>query len=145
MAFTINETGIENLAETVRVVFETPVIVLERDLETAADAVHDIAISGAPIVVVYNRTQPRSELNLYVRRIMGTNLANLRALMAAGEPVTVKLTPGSATTITCLFGSRKDQTLEAWTGAHPDADSAGAALDDLLLQYKATLKLFRME
>ena len=144
MAFNINETGIENAAEDVQVVFETAVVIDERDAETAADAVHDVAISGAPIVVVYNRTQAKTFLRLTVRRIMGAYLANLRTLMAAGEPVTVKLEAGSATTIVCMFGPRKDQDLRAWTGNHPDAKNDGTAIPDLLLQYKADLLLFRL-
>lgn len=144
MAFTINQTGIENAGGTVQVVFETAVVIEERDFETGADAVHDIAITGAPVVVVYNRTQAKTFLRLYVRRIMGTDLANLRTLMAAGEPVTVKLEAGSATTIVCMFGPRKDQDLRAWTGDHPDAKNDGSAIPDLLLQYQAHLLLFRM-
>lgn len=145
MAFTINQTGIEDYATgTTQVIFESPVIIEERDDETAADAVHDVAISGAPIVVVYNRTQAKTFLRLYVRRIMGTNLANLRSLMAAGAPVSVKLAAGSATTITCMFGPRKDQELRSWTGDHPDATSDGSAIPELLLQYNAHLLLFRL-
>jgi len=146
MAFTVNQTGIEDLATgSTKVVFASPVVVLERDAETGADTVHDVAISGAPIAVAYARSQQRSFLRLYVRHITGTNLANLRTLMASGAPVVVKLTPGTAATITCIFGPRSEQKLEAWTGDHPDADSAGAALDPLLIQYKAELFLLRLE
>lgn len=144
MAFGINETGIEDYATgTPQVVFDSPVVVLERDAETAADAVHDVALSGDPVVVVYTRTQAQTFLRLYVRYITGTALANLRTLMGNGDLVKVKLTPGSSTTIDCMFGPRADQKLEAWTSDHPDAQGDGSALDPLLIQYKAELLLLR--
>jgi hypothetical protein len=144
MAFLINETGIEDYATgSPQVVFDSPVIIAERDAETAADAVHDVALSGAPVVVVYTRTQSKSFLRLYVRRIVGTDLANLRALMAAGKLVKVKLEAGNASTIDCMFGPRSMQKLSAYTGDHPDAKGDGTAIDPLLLQYQAELVLLR--
>jgi hypothetical protein len=142
MSFTINQTGIEQ--GTTQVVFETPVIINERDDETAADAVFDVALPGNPVVVVYDRTQQRTFLHLYVRRMLIADVEKLRTLMASGSPVTVKLTPGSSTTIQCMFGPRKDQRLIPWNGPHPDADGAGATLDPLLTQYKAELFLLRL-
>lgn len=145
MSFTDNQTGIEDYAAgTTQVIFDSPVIVLERDAEAAADAVHDVAISGVPIVVVYTRTQAQSFLRLYARMVKGTDLTNLRTLMGSGDLVVVKLTPGTSTTITCMFGPRKDQTLEPWTGDHADAQGDGSALDPILIQYRAELFLLRL-
>jgi hypothetical protein len=142
MAFTINETGIESGAT--KVVFASPVIINERDEETAADAVYDVSLTGAPVVVVYNRTQAKTFLRLYVRLIKDTDLTNLRTLMASGDIMTVKLTPGSSTTIQCMFGPRSEQKLTPWNGPHPDAKGDGDPIDGLLLQYKAELMLLRL-
>jgi hypothetical protein len=145
MAFTINQTGIEDYATgTTQVVFDSPVIVQERDAETGADAVHDVAISGVPVVVVFSRTQAKSFLRIYARMVKGTDLDNLRTLLASGEPVKVKLTPGSAATVTCMFGPRSEQVLVPWNGDHPDAQGDGSALDPVLIQYKAELFLLRL-
>jgi hypothetical protein len=146
MAFNLNDTGIEDYATgTPQVVFNDPVVVLERDAETGADVVHDVAISGDPLVVAYNRTQQRTFLRLYVRLISGTDLSNLRSLMGAGALVKVKLTPGTSTTITCMFGPRTEQKLRAYTGDHAEAQSNGSPLDPLLIQYNAELMLLRFD
>ncbi len=118
-------------------------ITLERDAETGADAVHDVSLTGAPISVVYNRTQAKTFLYIYIRHLVGTPLANLRLLMAAGLMVNVKLAPGSATVVPCMFGPRAEQKLEPWNGPHTDGRDDGSVIDPILLQYKAELMLLR--
>lgn len=145
MAFTINETGIQDKATgTTKVVFETPVIIADRDAETPADTVHDVSLAGTPVAVAYVRSQSAAFLRLYVRRLLIADVLTLRTLLASGAPVEVKLTPGSATLIDCMFGPRSEQKLTPWNGDHPDAAGDGSALDPLLTQYNAELFLLRL-
>lgn len=145
MAFLINDTGIEDYATgSPQVVFASPVIIMDRDDETTADVVYDVSLTGAPVCVVYDRTQAKTFLKIYTRLVTGADLTALRALMTAGKIVNVKLEAGDATVIPCMFGPRDQQKLVPWNGPHPDAKGDGDPIPDLLLQYKAELMLLRM-
>jgi hypothetical protein len=142
MAFTINQTGIERGAT--QLLFPSAPIIIDRHREEPADAAHAIAITGAPIVVQFGRTQQKSELRMRIRLLTGAEVTTLNTLMAGSGPVVVKLTPGSATTINCMFGPREEQEVVPYSGDYATAKMDGSAVDPLLEQHHAELFLLRV-
>ncbi len=143
MAFTINQTGIERGGT--QLIFESAPIMLERHAEDAADAAHAVAIGGEPITTQFNRTQSKSFLRFRIRLVSGAaDLATLIALMEGAGPVTVKLTPGSATTTECMFGPRHEQILIPYNEDYATGKSDGSAVDPIFIQYKCDLFLLRL-
>jgi hypothetical protein len=142
MAFSINETGFER--DATKLVFDSAPILMDRHEEEAKDAEYAVAISGAPITVQFNRTQDKSFLRLKIRYIAGADVDTLVTLMEGDGPVTVKLTPGDATTILCMFGPREMQELTPFSGDYATGKSDGSAVDPLLRQYYAELFLLRL-
>lgn len=142
MAFAINETGFER--DATKLVTGDPFILLDRHAEDAQDAQYAIAITGAPITTQFNRTQSESILRLRIRLITGSDVAVLTSLMAGVGPVTVKLTPGDATTFLAMFGPREDQKLIPYNEDYATGKSDGTAVDPIFTQYKADLFLLRL-
>lgn len=142
MAFTINQTGLERGAT--QVVTDDPFILLDRHAEEAQDAAHAVSLSGEPITTQFTRAQAKSFLRLRIRLIKGTDVDDLVTLMEGAGPVTVKLTPGSATTIECMFGARKDQKLVPYNQDYATGKSDGSAVDSIFTQYHAELFLLRL-
>ena len=142
MAFTINQTGFERGAT--QLIFGDAPIILRRHAEEAADAAHAIAINGQPITTQFTRTQAKSFLRLRLRLVAGADVTTLEDLMKGAGPVTVKLTPGDATTILCMFGPRDDQQLTPYNDDYATGKSDGSAVDPIFTQYKADLFLLRL-
>lgn len=142
MSFTINETGFERGGT--KLVTDDPFILLDRHGEEAADAAYAVAISGAPITTQYNRSQAKSFLRLRIRYIAGSDVDTLVTLMEGAGPVTVKPTPGDATTIQCMFGPRADQKLVPYSGDYATGKPDGTAVDPIFTQYHAELFLLRL-
>lgn len=143
MAFAINDTGIERGA--VKVVFDTPVIIESRHEEGGPDRVFDVALPGNPVGVEYTRTQDQAFYRIRARLVDAADVATLETLLAGSGPVEFKPKAGDPTTITCLFGERKDQKFELYNGPIPDAAGDGSTLPPLLTQYNVTLSLLRLE
>ena len=143
MAFNILETGIERGGT--QVLFDDPPIILSRHEEGGPDRVHEVSIPGTPIGVEFTRSQDQAFLMIRVRLMTAAQIATLETLMGASGPVEVKLTPGSATTITCLFASRGEDDFFLFNDAIPNATPAGGAIPALLTQYRLDLKLIRLE
>lgn len=142
MAFGINDTGIERGAT--QLLFPDPPILMDRHAEDAPDAAFEVAIPGNPVVVVYNRDQQRTFLHLRLRLLDAADITTLQALWAGSDPVTVKLTPGDATTILCMFGPRADQKLLPYNDDYATGQPDGSPVDPLLQQYHAELLLLRL-
>ena len=142
MSFTINQTGIERGGT--KLVTGDPFILLDRHGEEAADAAYAVAISGVPITTQFNRSQAKSFLRLRIRYIAGADVGTLVALMEGAGAVTVKLTPGSADTILCMFGPRADQKLTPYSDDYATGKPDGTAVDPILTQYHAELFLLRL-
>jgi len=142
MAFTINQTGIERGAT--KLVFESAPIILERHAEDAADAAYEISLTGAPVVTQFVRTQTQSFLRFRLRLVAGSDVATLTTLMAGSGPVTVKLTPGSATTIQCMFGPRAEQKFMPFNDEYATGKPDGSAVDAAFIQYRVDLMMLRM-
>ena len=142
MAFAINETGIERGAT--KLVFESAPIINDRHAEEPADAVFAVAITGAPITVQYIRTQNKTFLYFHVRLVSGADVDTLNTLMGGVGPVTVKLTPGDATVILCMFGPREDQDVTPYNGDYATGKADGSAVDPILTQHYADLFLLRL-
>jgi len=142
MAFAINETGFER--DAVQLLFDTAPIMLERHAEDAQDAAYAVAIGGEPVTTQFNRTQAKSFLRIRLRLIAGADLATLITLMEGAGPVTVKLTPGSATTILCMFGPRHEQIFMPYNEDYATGKTDGTAVDPIFIQYKCDLFLLRL-
>jgi hypothetical protein len=142
MAFTINQTGFERGAT--QLIFDDPPILLDRHEEEAQDAAYAVAISGEPITTQFNRAQSKSFLRLRLRLVKGSDVTTLVTLMEGAGPVTVKLVPGDATTIQCMFGPREDQQLIPYNDDYATGKSDGSAVDPIFTQYKAELFLLRL-
>ena len=142
MAFGINETGLERDALTL--VTDDPFILLNRHAEDAQDAAYALAISGATITTQFSRTQSKSILRLRIRLISGTDVDDLVTLMKGLGPVTVKLTPGDATTFLAMFGPRVDQKLVPYNNDYATGKLDGTPVDPIFTQYHAELFLLRL-
>ena len=142
MAFTINQTGFERGAT--QLLFPDPPILLDRHAEEAQDSAYAVSLTGKPITTQYVRTQSKSFLRLRLRVLEGAAVTTQTTLMEGEGPVTVKLTPGSATTILCMFGPRADQKLMPYNNDYATGKSDGTAVDPILTQYHAELFLLRL-
>ena len=142
MAFTINQTGIERGAT--KLVFESAPIILERHAEDAADSAFEVSLTGAPIVTQFTRSQAQTFLRFRLRLVSGADVATLSTLMAGAGPVTVKLTPGSAATIQCMFGPRANQTFMPFNDDYATGKPDGSAVDAAFIQYRVDLMMLRM-
>ncbi len=142
MSFAISQTGIER--GSTKLVFDSPVIILDRDAESSPITYHERALDGSHVVVQVARTQAKALLRLRVVKMSLAQKTTLVALISGG-PVTVKLTPGTATTSVAVFADGSEQEIEPILGDHPEATSAGAALDAALTTYRADLTLIRLE
>lgn len=143
MALGINDTGIYRGAT--ELAFPDPPIILSRHEEGGPDRVYDIALPGNPVGVEYTRDQDQAFLRFRLRLLTAAQVAVIETLMGASGTVEVKLTPGSATEITCLFGPRSEQVFYLYNDEIPNAQPDGSALDPLLTQYRVDLFLIRME
>ena len=143
MAFTINQTGIERGAT--KLVFPDPPIMVQRHEEDAPDAAYDVSIAGNPVVVEYARDQQKTFMRLKVRYLGASEISTLQTLWSGSGPVTVKLTAGSATTSQAMFGPRKDQKLNLFSGDYATSKPDGTAVDSIFEQYWAELLLLRLE
>lgn len=143
MAFGINETGIERGAT--QLLFPDPPIIIDRHEEDAPDAAYDVAIPGNPIVVEYARQQDKTFLRIKVRYLTAAHIATLQTLWSGSGPVTVKLTAGSSTTSSAMFGPRKDQRLTPFNGDYATSKPDGTSVDPIFEQYWAELLLLRLE
>ena len=142
MSFAHYVTGIERGAT--RLEFSSPVIILDRHEETSPTTHWELSITGAPVVTQVTRSQSRALLRLRAVNLSWSQVQTLTTLMDGGA-VTVKVTPGSSSTIRAVFAPADQQSIEAHLGEHPNADSAGAALATSLTVYKADLTLLRLE
>jgi len=142
MSFTINQTGIERGA--IQLIFESAPIILKRHDEDAADSAYEISLTGTPVVTQFVRAQAQSFLRFRLRLVSGSDVATLSTLMAGDGPVTVKLTPGSTTTISCMFGPRDDQKFEPFSGDYATGQSDGSAVDPIFVQYRVDLLMLRL-
>lgn len=143
MTLGINDTGIYRGAT--ELVFPDPPIILTRHLEGGPDRVYDLTLPGIPVGVEYTRTQDQAFIRLRLRLLTAAQVATLETLMGGSGTVEVKLTPGTTTEITCVFGPRSEQEFFLYNEPVPDAQSDGTALDPLLTQYRVDLFLIRME
>lgn len=143
MAFNINETGIEQGAT--QVLFDDPPIILDRHEEGGPDRVFEVAIPGNPIGVEYTRDQAKTFERIRVRLMTAAQVATLETLIDGGGVMVVKLTPGSATTIQCLFGPRDEMDFHLYNEPIPNATPAGGTIPALLTQYRVDLLLLRLE
>jgi len=142
MAFTINQTGFERGAT--QLLFDTAPIMLQRHAEDAQDAAYAIAIGGEPITTQFVRTQAKSFLRIRLRLIAGSDLGTLITLMEGEGPVDVKLTPGDAAVIQCMFGPREDQALIPYNDDYATGQTDGSPVDPIFVQYKCDLLLLRL-
>lgn len=142
MAFTINQTGFER--DTTQLIFGDAPIILKRHAEDAADTAYAVAISGQPVTTQFHRAQSKSFLRLRLRLVAGADVTTLEDLMGGDGPVTVKLTPGDATTILCMFGPRDDQKLVPYNDDYATGKSDGSAVDPIFTQYHVELLLLRL-
>jgi hypothetical protein len=125
-------------------VFGDAPILMDRDEEEPADSVHAVAITGAPIVTTFNRTQEKTFLRMKLRLVAGSDMDKLRSLMKGSTPVTVKLTPGSATTILCRFAGRDEQTMNPYNDDFATGKPDGTAVDPIYTQFSPELLLLRL-
>lgn len=143
VAFTINQTGIERGAT--QLIFNDPPILVKRHEEAAPDAAYELSLTGTPVVVVYNLSQDKAFLRLKIRYLDAFDIAILETLWSNKTTVEVKLTAGVATTITCMFGPRRDQQIMPYNKDFATSKPDGTAVDPILSQYWAELFLLRME
>lgn len=142
MSFTINQTGIERGGT--KLVLATAPIIVDRHAEESADSVYAVAITGAPITVQYVRSQNKTFLYLHIRLVSGADVDTLNTLMGGIGAVNVKLTPGDATVILCMFGPRDDQDVVPYNGDYATGKSDGSPVDPILTQHYADLFLLRL-
>lgn len=143
MAFTINQTGIERGAT--QLLFPDPPIILSRHMEGGPDRVYDLAINGKPVGVEYTRAQDQAFLLIRLRLLDAVQVATLEDLMSDSGAVEVKITPGDATVITCIFGPRSEQVFHLFNDPIANAQPDGSPLHATLTQYRVDLFLIRME
>ena len=144
MAFALDEVGIEDIGEVTQVLFDHPPIIEDRHAESGQDTIYEVAVPGNPVGVQYVPSQSKIFLRLRWEQVTSTQMATLETLRATAGPMTVKLKPGDATTLTCLFGPDADQDITPYTGDYPESDKTGGALPELMKTYKVRLTLLRM-
>ena len=142
MGFSASQTGIER--GSTKLVFDSPVIILDRHAESSPMTAHELSITGAPVVTQMVRSQTAAYLRLRVVVLSLAQVTTLKTLIDGG-PVTVKLTPGTGSTSVAVFADASKQRIEPLLGEHPEKTSVGAALDTSLTRYKADLTLIRLE
>ena len=142
MAFAIGEVGIER--DTTQVLFAAPPIIEDRHMEGGPAVSYELSIANTPCVVNYVVEQDKAKLKIRMEQLTWAQVLVLDTLMNTSGPVTVKLTPGSATTITCAFAPRSEHSIEAYNGPHPESDKVGDPLTPILTTYKVTLSLLRL-
>lgn len=142
MAFLLSEVGIERGAT--KVTFNAPPIIEQRHAEGGPAIVYDLAISNNPVSVQYHVNQDKAFLKIRMEQLTKAQVDLIEQLMASPGYVTVKLKPGSATTILCTFGPRAEQAFEPYNGSYPESDKTGGALTPILTAYRVTLSLLRM-
>lgn len=142
MAFLIGDVGIERGAT--QLLFSHPPIIEMRHAESGQDTIYEVAVPGNPVGVQYASAQAKIFLRIRIEQVTPAQVATLETLRGASGLVEVKLTPGVATTLTCLFGPDDQQSIEAYTGDYPESDKVGGALPDLMKTYKVKLALLRM-
>jgi len=142
MAFQLSEVGIERGA--VQVLFANPPIIVERHAESGQGTIYEVAVPGNPVAVQYTPAQPKIFLRLRWEQVTDAQLVLLESLRAASGVVVVKLKPGVAATITCVFGPDEDQTITQYTGDRPESDKTGNALPALMKTSRVELTLLRM-
>jgi len=142
MAFNLADVGIERGAT--QVLFNAPPIIEQRHAESNQDTSYEIAITGKPIGVQFVKSQAKAFLVLRWEQVTPAQVATLETLRDTRGLITVKLKPGDATTITCMFGKDSEQTFEPYTGAYPESDKTGSSLPDLMKTYRVRLTLLRM-
>jgi hypothetical protein len=143
MAFNLSEVGIERGAT--QVLFNTPPIIDERHAESHQSTAYEIALPGNPVAVQFVKSQEKAFLRIRIEQATSSQVALIETLRATRGPVTVKLKPGDATTIACVFGPDSDQSFEPYNGAYPESDKTGSALPELLKTYRVSLTLLRLE
>ena len=144
MAFNLADVGIEDAAETTQVLFAHPPIIEQRHAESGQDTVYEIAVPGNVVAVQYVPTQAKRFLWLRWEQVTSTQVATIETLRTTGGLMTVKLKPGDATTLTCVFGPDADQSITTYTGDYPESDKIGGSLPELMTTYKVRLTLLRM-
>ena len=142
MAFNLPDVGIER--DTTQVLFDAPPIIVERHKESGQDTVYEISVPGSPVAVQYVPSQAKQFLALRWEQVTSVQLATLEILRGAAGPVTVKLKPGDAATLVCVFGPDSMQTITQYTGERPESDRLGGALPELMKTSKVELTLLRM-
>ena len=142
MAFLIGEVGIERGAT--KVLFDAPPIIENRHREGGPSIVYELAINNTPVTVHYHVDQDKAFLKIRMEQLTIAQVNLIEQLMAATGFVTVKLKPGSATTILCTFGPRPEQKFEPYNSDYPESDKVGGTLTPVLTAYRVTLSLLRM-
>jgi hypothetical protein len=142
MAFDLSDVGIER--GTTKVLFNHPPIIEHRHAESGQDTIYEVAVPGNPVAVQYVPSQAKIFLRLRWEQVTPAQMATLETLRAGAGLITVKLTPGSATTLTCVFGPDSEQEITPYTGDYPESDKIGGALPDLMKTYRVRLTLIRM-
>lgn len=145
MSFTTLQTGIETYDAATKLIFPHPPIVEERFGESSVSTVVSWSIANTPCVVQYGGTQSRRLLKLFVRTMSATQMATLQTLRDTGGLMYAKITPGTTTTILCVFAPDDEQTWEPMIADHPEADAAGDDIPDIIKVYEAHIVLVRME
>ena len=142
MAFNLEDVGIER--GTTQVLFNHPPIIEQRHAESGQDTIYEVAIPGNPVVVQYVPSQAKIFLRLRWEQVTPAQVTTLETLRAGAGLVTVKLKPGSAATLSCMFGPDEEHSIEPYTGDYPESDKIGGALPDLMKTYRVSLTLLRM-
>ena len=142
MTFNLADVGIER--DATQVLFNAPPIITDRHEESGQSTIYEIALPGNPVVVQYVLAQPKVFLRLRWEQVTDAQLAVLDTLRSGSGPVTVKIKPGDASTLTCMFGPDADQEITQYTGDRPESDKIGGALPELMKTSKVVLTLLRM-
>ena len=142
MAFNLDEVGIER--DTTQVLFNAPPIIEDRHAESGQDTIYEVAIPGNPVAVQYVPSQAKIFLRLRWEQVTSAQVATLETLRGGAGLITVKLKPGDATTLTCVFGPDSEQEITPYTGCYPESDKTGSPLPELMKTYRVRLTLLRM-
>lgn len=145
MSFTINQTGIENFAESIQLIFPHPPIIEERFTDSKVDHLVEWSIKKTAVTVQYEGSQDLQWLRLFVRRMTAAQMATLAELRDETGLMNVKLAAGSATTILCAFGPEDEQEWTPMINDHPETTEDGSAIPTLLKVYEAHVALVRMD
>jgi hypothetical protein len=148
MSFGIDDTGIEDIAETTQIIFPHPPIISDRFIEDGLSKTHAISVRGTVQVVQWPFDQDDRLLKLFVRQLTEANMNTLMTLRNMVGLMNVKIKAGVSDTILCAFASEAMQT--RWksmtaSDGHPESKADGSAIPAVFKIYEAFITLTRME